>query len=78
MERLMDAWNVIINSSAEELYVDVVILFKKMREKYPDLVKYVECTILGQVKEKDVCAWTDQVRHLGNTITTKFSMSMLH
>lgn len=38
---------------------------------YPDLLKYVEGTILDQVKEKIVCAWTDQVPHFGNITTTK-------
>ena len=39
--------------------------------KYPDLLKYVESTILDQVKEKIVCAWTDQVMHLRNTTTNR-------
>lgn len=43
----------------------------KVREKYPDLWKYVESRILDQVKEKIFCAWTDQVRHLGNTTTNQ-------
>lgn len=69
MEIIIDVWNVIINSSMEELYVDVVILFRKVCEKYSDLLKYVESTILDQVKEKIICAWADHVRHLGNAIT---------
>ncbi|XP_050875837.1 uncharacterized protein LOC127079496 [Lathyrus oleraceus] len=43
----------------------------KMCEKYPNLLKYVENTILDQVKEKIICAWTGQVRHLGNTTTNR-------
>lgn len=71
MEKIMDAWNSIVNSSTKELYVDSVIHFRKVCEKYLDLLKYVESKILGQVKEKIVCAWIDQVRHIGNTITNR-------
>ncbi|XP_058746429.1 uncharacterized protein LOC131619338 [Vicia villosa] len=39
--------------------------------KYPGLLKYVESTILDKVKEKFVCVWTDNVRHLGNTTTNR-------
>ena len=71
VEKIMDAWNRIINSSTKELYADSVIQFRKVCEKYPSLLKYVESTILDQVKEKIVCAWTDNVRHLGNTTTNR-------
>ena len=67
----MDAWNVIINASTKELYADAVLQFRNVCVKYPDLLKYVESTILDQVKEKVVCAWTDQVMHLGNTTTNR-------
>lgn len=40
VERIMNAWNVIINSSMEELYANVVILFRKVCEKYTNLLKY--------------------------------------
>ncbi|XP_058747058.1 RHOMBOID-like protein 3 [Vicia villosa] len=56
----MDASNVMINASTKELYVDVVIHFRKVCEKYHALLKYVESTSLDQVKEKIVCALTDQ------------------
>ncbi|CAK8566771.1 unnamed protein product [Lathyrus sativus] len=67
----MDAWNRILNSSTKELYVDFVIQFWKVCEKYSALLKYVESTILDQVKENIVYAWTDNVRHLGNTTTNR-------
>lgn len=67
VERIMNAWKVIINPSTKDLYVNVVIHFRKVCEKYPELLKYVESTILDQVKEKIVCVWTDQVRHRRNT-----------
>ncbi|XP_050891007.1 uncharacterized protein LOC127096489 [Lathyrus oleraceus] len=41
VEKIMDAWNVIVNSSTKELYVDSVIHFRKVCKKYPDLLKYV-------------------------------------
>ncbi|XP_050876420.1 uncharacterized protein LOC127080131 [Lathyrus oleraceus] len=56
VEKIMDAWNRIINSSIKELYVDSVMHFRKVCEKYHDLSKYVERTILDQVKEKIVYA----------------------
>lgn len=40
-------------------------------EKYLELLKYVESIILDHVKEKIVCAWTDQVRHHGNITTNR-------
>lgn len=52
----MDAWNVIINYSTKELYVDVVIHFRRMCDKYPNLLKHNESTIMDQVKEENVCA----------------------
>lgn len=75
VERIMNAWNTIINYSKKELYINAVIHFRKVCEKYPDLLKYDESTILDQVKEKIVYAWTDQVRHLGNTITNRVECS---
>lgn len=48
---------------------DVVIHFRKVCEKYIDLLKYVESTILDQMKENIICAWIDQVRHLRNKTT---------
>lgn len=45
MVRIIDAWNVIINSSPEELYVYVVICFMKLFEKYPYLLKHVESRV---------------------------------
>ncbi|XP_050902470.1 uncharacterized protein LOC127113951 [Lathyrus oleraceus] len=61
VEKIMDACNHIVNSSTKELYADSVMHFRKMCEKYPDLLKYVESIILDQVNKKVVCAWTDQL-----------------
>lgn len=36
VEKIMDACNVIVNSSAKELYADSAIHFKKVCEKYLD------------------------------------------
>lgn len=71
VEKIMNAWNGIINSSTKELYVEFVIHFRRVCARYANLLKYVEETILDQVKEKIFCAWTDQVKHFGNTITNK-------
>ncbi|XP_058776823.1 uncharacterized protein LOC131651173 [Vicia villosa] len=67
----MDAWARNASSSTKELYADVVLQFRKICEKYSDLLKYIKSTILDKVKEKFVCAWTDKVRHLGNTTTNR-------
>ncbi|XP_058761990.1 protein FAR1-RELATED SEQUENCE 5-like [Vicia villosa] len=56
--KIMDAWNVIVNASIKEIYADAVLKFRNVCVKYPNIMKYVESTILGQVKEKFVCAWT--------------------
>lgn len=67
----MDAWNVIINSSTKQLYVNDVIHFRNVCEKYPDSLKYFKSTILDQVKENIIYAWTYQIRHLENTTTNR-------
>lgn len=71
VENIMVAWNDIINSSKKELYAESVIRFKSVCVRYSYLLKCVKCIILDQDKEKIVCAWTDQVRHFGNTTTNK-------
>ena len=62
----MVVWNAIVNASTKEMYTDAVLQFRAVCEKYLNLLKYVESTILDQVKEKFVCAWTGQVMHLGH------------
>lgn len=52
LESIMDDWNVITNSSINELYVEFVIQFKKVCAKYPNFQQYVEITILDKMKEK--------------------------
>ncbi|XP_058725791.1 uncharacterized protein LOC131597095 [Vicia villosa] len=71
VEQIMDAWSRITNSSTKELYADYIIQFQKVCERYPDLLKYVENTILDKVKGKFVCAWNDNGRHLGNTTSNR-------
>lgn len=68
-EIIKNAWTVIINYSTKELYDNAILQFRRVCEKYLGLLKYFESTILYQVKENVACAWTDQVRHLGNTTT---------
>ena len=57
----------IVNASTNQMYTDDVLQFRAICEKYLNVLKYVESTILDQVKEKFVCAWTDQVMHLEHT-----------
>lgn len=40
----MKAWNVLTNSSKDESYIDYVIHFKSVCEKYPYFLNYVETT----------------------------------
>lgn len=71
VEKIMDAWNHIVNTYTKELHVDSVMLFRKICEENPDLLKYVESTIIDHVKEKIVCAYIGLVRHLRNTTTNQ-------
>lgn len=71
VEKIMDVQNDIVNSSTKESYVDSVMHFKKVCEKYHDLLKYIESIILDLVKEKIICVLTGQARHLGNTTTNR-------
>lgn len=59
------------NSSTKELYANSFLNFKSVCAIYLDLLKYVEGIILDQVKEKIVCAWTNQVQHFGNTTNNR-------
>lgn len=70
LELIMDVWNV-INSYTNELFVDYVIQFISVCVKYLNILKYINTIILDQVKEKIVCAWTDQVRHFGNITSNR-------
>ncbi|XP_058776233.1 uncharacterized protein LOC131650548 [Vicia villosa] len=58
--QIMDAWARIASSLTKELYADAELQFRKICEKYLDLLKYIESTILDKVKEKFFCAWTDK------------------
>ena len=71
VEKIMSAWTDILNFATEELYTENVVHFRNLCVEYPDFLKYVESTILDQVKEKVVCAWTNRVRYLGNTTTNR-------
>ncbi|GAU27955.1 hypothetical protein TSUD_146730 [Trifolium subterraneum] len=64
-------WNSIVDSTSEESYTTAVVDFRKVFEKFPNFVKYVETTVLDPVKEKFVSAWTDNVMHIGNTTTNR-------
>lgn len=49
VKKIMDACNRIVNVSTKELYAISVMHFRKVCEKYPDLLKYAESTILDLV-----------------------------
>lgn len=71
VKKIMSAWTDIRNSSTEEMYTENMTCFRNLGVEYPNFLKYVESTILDQVKEKVVYAWMDRVRRLGNTITNR-------
>lgn len=50
----MDAWDSIINSFVEELFVESVLHFRNVCAIYPDFLKYFEGTILDLVKAQIV------------------------
>jgi uncharacterized membrane protein len=64
-------WESIVESTSEDSYSDAVVEFRKVFDKFPKFLKYVETTILDLVKENIVRAWTDQVMHIGNTTTNR-------
>lgn len=74
----MDAWNIIINSSTEELYAESVTHFMRSCEKYLYLLKYGESNILDQVKENIVSAWSDQDKQFENTINNELNILIIH
>jgi hypothetical protein len=71
LKTLVNVWNSVIDSNSEEAYVESVVLFRKVFEKFPDFINYVETTILNPLKEKLVRAWTDRVMHIGNLTTNR-------
>ncbi|XP_050918549.1 uncharacterized protein LOC127135977 [Lathyrus oleraceus] len=74
-EIVIDRDTVLMSSVATVFPYSNALLYRKVCEKYPDLLEYVGSTILDQVKKKIVCAWNDNVRHLGNTITNKVKVA---
>lgn len=49
LESIMNVCDVIISYSMEDLYVEYVIHFRRLCEKYPDFLKYFENTILDKL-----------------------------
>jgi hypothetical protein len=64
-------WESIVQSSSEESYISAVAEFRKVFEKYPNFLNYVETTVLDPVKENLVSLWTNRVMHIGNTTTNR-------
>ncbi|GAU48301.1 hypothetical protein TSUD_132260 [Trifolium subterraneum] len=64
-------WESIVQSSSEESYTSAVAEFRKVFEKYPNFLNYVETTVLDPVKENLVSLWTNRVMHIGNTTTNR-------
>jgi hypothetical protein len=62
-------WEAIMKSHYEEIYVEPVVEFTKVFEKFSNVVKYVETTILYPLKEKLTRASIKRVMHIDNTTT---------
>lgn len=71
VKTIMRSWEDIVDSDTEEAYVDNYNQFKVVCEKWPMFMEYVECKILGSVKEKIVKFWVNKVMHMGNTTTDR-------
>ncbi|KAK2398613.1 protein FAR1-RELATED SEQUENCE [Trifolium repens] len=71
LETLRLEWDSLVESSSEEEYGHAVVKFRRVFEKFPKFLNYVEETVLDPVKEKLVRAWTDKVMHIGNTTTNR-------
>ncbi|XP_027913079.1 uncharacterized protein LOC114173061 isoform X3 [Vigna unguiculata] len=68
---VMDAWDVVVNSSNESEYMQRLALFEKVCSAFPNFGEYVKNMWLIPYKEKFVASWTNQVMHLGNTTTIR-------
>ena len=71
VNNIMRAWDNVVESPSEQSYIDAVMHFREVCKTFPKFLTYVESTILNQVKEKIVRAWTDKVLHLGNRTTNR-------
>jgi hypothetical protein len=60
MEQLLDTltfqWESVVESTSKESYIDAVVEFRRVFEKFPKFLKYVEETVLDPVNEKIVRA----------------------
>ncbi|PNX59023.1 protein FAR1-related sequence 5-like, partial [Trifolium pratense] len=65
------AFTDVLDSSTEDEYAENVLKFRKLRERWPKFVRYVEETILDTNKERVVSAWMDKYMHMGNHTTNR-------
>ncbi|XP_045792850.1 PKS-NRPS hybrid synthetase cheA-like [Trifolium pratense] len=70
-ERVCLAFEDVLDSSTEAEYTENVMAFRKLCERWPKFVRYVEETILDTDKEKLVSAWVDKHMHMGNHTTNR-------
>jgi alpha-glucosidase len=70
-DTVMDYFENVLDSPIEEQYVDAILEFRRVCQKWPRFVTYVQTTVLDTDKEKVVKAWTNHVMHIGNTTTNR-------
>lgn len=71
-DTVMRAWSCVVDSPTKEVYLENEGNFRKICEKFPKFLEYVDKSIFNStVKEKIVRAWTNHVMHFGNTTTNR-------
>jgi len=64
VEKIVSAWKQLVESPTEESYAGALLKFKEVCMPFPHFIVYVETLVLN-IKEKFVRAWTNKVLHLG-------------
>jgi alpha-glucosidase len=65
----MDSFEAVLYSQTKECYVQSLVEFRKVCQKFPRFFNYVEKIVLDTDGTKVVRAWTDDIMHFGNTTT---------
>ncbi|PNX81970.1 hypothetical protein L195_g037995 [Trifolium pratense] len=69
------AFRNVLESSTEDEYAGNVLEFRKLCERWPKFLRYIEETILDTDKERVANAWVDKYMHMGNHTTNRAKSS---
>jgi hypothetical protein len=61
----------ILDAQTKEDYAEAVVEFRKVCEKWPIFLTYVQKTILDTDETKVAKAWTNEIIHFGKTTTNR-------